>query len=86
MRQGKVEYSFDFYILKPVDLSKGNHKVFYEAPNRGAKLFGDFNRSTGGNDPAASSVPRTRSWRRRATRWCGAAGTLPPAPTIPISP
>ncbi|HXR35690.1 MAG TPA: hypothetical protein VN754_07065, partial [Candidatus Binataceae bacterium] len=30
---GKVEYSFDFYILKPVDLSRGNHKVFYEAPN-----------------------------------------------------
>lgn len=24
---GKVEYSFDFYILKPVDLSRGNHKV-----------------------------------------------------------
>lgn len=54
---GSVEYSFDFYILKPVDLSKGNHKVFYEAPNRGAKLFGDFNRSSGGNDPATSSDP-----------------------------
>jgi len=54
---GNVEYSFDFYILKPVDLSKGNHKVFYEAPNRGAKLFGDFNRSSGGNDPAASGNP-----------------------------
>src|ERR1700693_6534557 len=45
--KGKVEYSFDFYILKPVDPSKGNHKIFYEAPNRGAKLFADFNRSTG---------------------------------------
>ena len=22
---GKVEYAFDFYILKPIDLSKGNH-------------------------------------------------------------
>ena len=57
---GKVEYSFDFYILKPVDLSKGNHKVFYEAPNRGAKLFGDFNRSSGGNDPGTSSDPADR--------------------------
>src|SRR5438445_430569 len=54
---GKVEYSFDFYILKPADLSKGNHKVFYEAPNRGSKLFGNFNRSTGGNDPSTSSDP-----------------------------
>jgi len=52
---GKVEYSFDFYILKPTDLSKGNHKVFYEAPNRGSKLFGNFDRSTGGNDPSTSS-------------------------------
>jgi hypothetical protein len=32
---GKVEYAFDFYILKPVDPSKGNHKMFYEPPNRG---------------------------------------------------
>jgi Alpha/beta hydrolase domain len=54
---GKVEYSFDFYILKPTDLSQGNHKVFYEPPNRGSKLFGNFNRSTGGNDPAAMSDP-----------------------------
>ncbi len=54
---GKVEYSFDFYILKPTDLSKGNHKIFYEPPNRGSKLFGNFNRSTGGNDPAAMSDP-----------------------------
>ena len=54
---GKVEYSFDFYILKPTDLTKGNHKVFYEAPNRGSKLFGNFNRSTGGNDPSATSDP-----------------------------
>src|SRR5215472_3218835 len=27
---GHVEYSFNFYILKPIDLTKGNHKVMYE--------------------------------------------------------
>jgi hypothetical protein len=54
---GKVEYAFDFYILKPIDLSKGNHKVYYEPPNRGGKTFGNFNRSTGGDDPATSSDP-----------------------------
>src|SRR6187397_1871723 len=27
--RGKVEYSLDFYILKPIDLSKGNHNVIY---------------------------------------------------------
>src|SRR5216684_3380797 len=35
---GNVEYSFDFYILKPLDLTKGAHKVMYEPPNRGNKL------------------------------------------------
>jgi Alpha/beta hydrolase domain len=55
--KGRVEYSFDFYILKPTDLSKGNHKIFYEPPNRGNKQFGNFNRSRGGNDPAAANDP-----------------------------
>src|SRR5260370_29986465 len=30
--EGKVEYSFDFYILKPIYLAKGNHKILYEPP------------------------------------------------------
>src|SRR5437773_4008210 len=34
---GNVEYSFNFYILKPIDLSKGAHRVMYEPPNRGGK-------------------------------------------------
>ena len=48
---GKVEYSFDFYLLKPVDLSKGNHKMLYEPPNRGRKTIVALNRGVGGNDP-----------------------------------
>src|ERR1700740_3005404 len=50
---GKVEYSFDFYILKPVDLTKGNHKMVYEPPNRGRKTIADLNRGVGGNDPGS---------------------------------
>ncbi len=50
---GKVEYSFDFYILKPIDLSKGNHKMVYEPPNRGRKTIVALNRGVGGNDPAS---------------------------------
>jgi hypothetical protein len=34
---GRVEYSFDFYSLKPIDLTKGAHKVLYEPPNRGPR-------------------------------------------------
>lgn len=41
----------DFYMLKPADLKRGNHKLFAEIPNRGSKLFGSFNNSGGGNDP-----------------------------------
>ena len=37
---GHVEYAHNFYILKPVDLSKGNHKMMYEPPNRGGKTHG----------------------------------------------
>jgi hypothetical protein len=54
---GNVQYSFAFYILKPIDLTKGNHKIFYEAPNRGTKLSGTFNLTTGGNDPATTTNP-----------------------------
>ena len=50
---GKVEYSFDFYILKPMDLSKGNHKMLYEPPNRGRKTIAALNRGVGGNDPGS---------------------------------
>src|ERR1700737_4285450 len=47
---GNVEYSFDFYILKPIDLSKGSHKMLYEPPNRGGKTIGALNRGVGGED------------------------------------
>src|SRR6266850_3604939 len=77
---GKVEYAFDFYILKPVDLSKGNHKVFYEPPNRGSKTFDTFNRSTGGDDPASSKDPGNtflapRGYTMVWSGWDASAGT-----------
>ncbi len=53
--RGKVEYSFDFYILKPMDLSKGNHKMLYEPPNRGRKTIAALNGGVGGNDPGSVS-------------------------------
>jgi len=52
---GMVEYSMDIYILKPVNLSQGNHKLFFEVNNRGNKLFGDLNRSSGGNNPTTAA-------------------------------
>ena len=52
---GMVEYSIDVYILKPVDLRKGSHRLFMEVNNRGSKLFGVLNDSPGGNDPTSAA-------------------------------
>ena len=56
---GKVRYAFEFYILKPIDLSKGAHKVMYEPPNRGGKTWASLGRVPGGNDPGATITDPT---------------------------
>src|SRR6266851_9180180 len=33
--RGRVEFSTPFFILKPVDMSRGNRKIFYTVNNRG---------------------------------------------------
>src|SRR5262247_3508391 len=35
---GKVEYSMDVYLLKPVDMTRASRRLFYESNNRGLKL------------------------------------------------
>lgn len=52
--RGMVEYAMDIYILKPVNQVNGNHQLFLEVNNRGGKLFGGFNNSSGGNDPTTA--------------------------------
>jgi hypothetical protein len=36
--RGMVEFSSPFFILKPVDMRRGNHKLFYAINNRGNKI------------------------------------------------
>lgn len=36
--EGKVGFSAPFFILKPVDITRGNQKIFYGINNRGNKL------------------------------------------------
>ncbi|HEY4326427.1 MAG TPA: alpha/beta hydrolase domain-containing protein [Mucilaginibacter sp.] len=71
--RGMVEYAMDIYILKPVDLNKGNHKLFAEIPNRGGKVFGSFNKSGGGNDPtmAAQAGDAFLLNQGYTVVWCG---------------
>ena len=55
--RGMVEYVADLLILRPVDVSKGNGRVFYEVNNRGRVLsLGQMNDArSGGNDPSAAA-------------------------------
>ena len=53
---GRVEFSSDFYMLKPKEMNRGNGTVFYEVSNRGNKgILGFFNLASGGGlDPQAA--------------------------------
>src|SRR5688572_8710213 len=59
--RGNVEYAFNFYILKPIDLKKGARRMMYEPPNRGGKTWNAMGRVTSGpggaNDPGSIVDP-----------------------------
>jgi hypothetical protein len=53
---GKVEFSSDFYLIKPKDLNRGNGTVLYEVSNRGGKgMLGFFNFASASLDPQAAA-------------------------------
>jgi hypothetical protein len=53
--QGLVEFSADFYLLKPVDPVKGNGRLFYEAGNRGSKrILPVFQNAPNSADPTTA--------------------------------
>ncbi|MFL5309205.1 MAG: alpha/beta hydrolase domain-containing protein [Myxococcales bacterium] len=83
-RDGLVRYSFDFYILKPIDLRKGSHRVMYEPPNRGGKTWASLGRfPAGGDDPGSVVDPKIlanaflmpRGYTMVWSGWDKAAGT-----------
>jgi hypothetical protein len=82
--QGHVVYSHNFYILQPLDPSKGNRKMMYEAPNRGGKLYQTLNNTlTGTSDPAAltdaAALDGSFLWTRGYTTvWSGWENNLGP--------
>jgi hypothetical protein len=82
--QGHVVYQHNFYILQPLDPSKGNHKMMYEPPNRGSKTYQQLNNTpTGTNDPAALTDPVALDdsflWTRGyTTAWSGWENHLGP--------
>jgi hypothetical protein len=55
---GTVSYSVDFQILRPIDLSKGNHRIVFEPVNRGTPLiFAFLNSSPLGSNKLTAGNP-----------------------------
>ena len=52
--EGLVEFSTDFFLLKPTDMSRGNQRLVYDVNNRGTKLLVHFL-----NDAPLSDNPST---------------------------
>ena len=49
---GHVEFSAEFFLLKPVDPTRGNGRLFYEAGNRGSKrILVTFQKAARASDP-----------------------------------
>jgi hypothetical protein len=53
--EGKVEYSMDVFILKPVDMSRGNRRLFIDVNNRGSMRWDTFNAGRNVNDPKSAA-------------------------------
>lgn len=50
--RGEVEFSSDFYMIKPADPNRGNRTVLYEVSNRGGKaMLSFFNFASGNRNP-----------------------------------
>lgn len=54
--QGRVEFSSDFYLLRPVDRARSNGVALVEVSNRGRKgLIGTFARGAASTDPSSDA-------------------------------
>ncbi len=55
-KRGRVEFSADFCVLAPLDLSKGNGTLLFEVSNRGRKgMLGMFNLAASSLDPRSEA-------------------------------
>lgn len=76
--RGRVEFATDFFLLKPVDATRGNRRLLYDVNNRGNKLaLGAFN-DRGGNDPRTVADAGNGFLMREgySILWCGWNGDV----------
>jgi hypothetical protein len=80
-RRGRVEYRSTICILKPLDMARGNGKIFCDAPNRGGKRILSFlNDAPEANDPTTLEHAGNGFLMRQGYTivWCGWQGDLMP--------
>jgi hypothetical protein len=90
---GNVEYSTDFYMLRPVDRANANHRVLYEVNNRGDKVtLIEFNDAPLLNEPTSAADAGNGFLMRQGytLAWSGWDFTAPPGNnrlqiTIPVA-
>ncbi|MAF53163.1 MAG: hypothetical protein CL694_09160 [Chloroflexi bacterium] len=78
---GLVEFATDFTILKPVELSRGNRRIFYDVNNRGnLRALQFFNDAVHSNEPSATEHAGNGFLMRRgySVVWSGWQGDLIP--------
>ena len=79
--RGLVEYSTEFFIIKPVDMNRGNRRLLYDVNNRGNKrALQFFNDAPPNNDPRTAEDAGHGFLMRRGYTvvWCGWQGDLLP--------
>ena len=79
--RGLVEYSTEFFIIKPVDMSRGNRRLLYDVNNRGNKrALQFFNDAPPTNDPRIAQDAGHGFLMRHGYTvvWCGWQGDLLP--------
>lgn len=90
-RDGRVEYSMDVVILKPVDETHGNHAILYEVPNRGhLGTHRQFNVGANALSPGSDAGDGYLERLGFTLVWGGWQADLPPGPgtlrlTVPIA-
>ena len=57
--RGLVEYEADFFLLRPADAARGNHKIIYDVTNRGRKFIHARLMDAKPASVAATNDPRT---------------------------
>ncbi len=85
---GKVEYSMDISILKPMDESQGNHVLLYDVVNRGNKVIpSSFNVGVTASNPAGDGFLEQQGLTMVWSGWQGdlVRGTGLIGMTVPVA-